>query len=75
MALLALWNPNIQFLKTDGTINAGGKLVVTDHNDAESIPANYSDADGTTLNASPIVLDALGRATCYIDDGSTYDLT
>lgn len=74
MALKALWNPNIQFLKTDGTINAGGKLVVTDHNDAESIPANYSDADGTTLNASPIVLDALGRATCYIDDGSTYDL-
>lgn len=74
MALLALWNPNIQFLKTDGTINAGGKLVVTDHNDAESIPANYSDADGTTLNSSPIVLDALGRATCYIDDRSTYDL-
>ena len=74
MALLALWNPNIQFLKTDGTINAGGKIVVTDHNDAESVPANYSDADGTTLNASPIVLDALGRATCYIDDGSTYDL-
>ena len=74
MALLALWNPNIQFLKTDGTINAGGKIIVTDHNDAESIPANYSDADGTTLNASPIVLDALGRATCYIDDGSTYDL-
>lgn len=74
MALLALWNPNIQFLKTDGTINAGGKIVVTDHNDAESIPANYSDADGTTLNSSPIVLDALGRATCYIDDGSTYDL-
>lgn len=74
MALSALWNPNIQFLKTDGTINAGGKLVVTDHNDAESIPANYSDADGTTLNSSPIVLDALGRATCYIDDGSTYDL-
>ena len=74
MALFALWNPNIQFLKTDGTINAGGKLVVTYHNDAESVPANYSDADGTTLNASPIVLDALGRATCYIDDGSTYDL-
>ena len=74
MALLALWNPNIQFLRTDGTINAGGKIIVTDHNDAESIPANYSDADGTTLNASPIVLDALGRATCYIDDGSTYDL-
>ena len=74
MALLALWNPNIQFLKTDGTINAGGKLVVTDHNDAESIPANYSDADGTTLNSSPIVLDALGRATCYINDASTYDL-
>ena len=74
MALFALWNPNIQFLKTDGTINAGGKLVVTDHNDAESIPANYSDADGTTLNSSPIVLDALGRATCYIDDRSTYDL-
>ena len=74
MALLALWNPNIQFLKTDGTINAGGKILVTDHNDAESIPANYSDADGTTLNSSPIVLDALGRATCYIDDGSTYDL-
>lgn len=74
MALSALWNPNLQFLKTDGTINAGGKLVVTDHNDADSIPANYSDADGTTLNSSPIVLDALGRATCYIDDGSTYDL-
>lgn len=74
MALLALWNPNIQFLKTDGTINAGGKIIVTDHNDAESIPANYSDADGTTLNSSPIVLDSLGRATCYIDDGSTYDL-
>ena len=74
MALLALWNPNIQFLKTDGTINAGGKILVTYHNDAESIPANYSDADGTTLNSSPIVLDALGRATCYIDDGSTYDL-
>ena len=74
MALLALWNPNIQFLKTDGTINAGGKIIVTYHNDAESIPANYSDADGTTLNSSPIVLDALGRATCYIDDGSTYDL-
>lgn len=74
MALLALWNPNIQFLKTDGKINAGGKIIVTDHNDAESIPANYSDADGTTLNSSPIVLDALGRATCYIDDGSTYDL-
>lgn len=74
MALLALWNPNIQFLKTDGTINAGGKIIVTDHNDAESIPANYSDADGTTLNSSPIVLDALGRATCYIDDASTYDL-
>ena len=74
MGLLALWNPNIQFLKTDGTINAGGKILVTYHNDAESIPANYSDADGTTLNSSPIVLDALGRATCYIDDGSTYDL-
>ena len=74
MALLALWNPNIQFLKTDGTINASGKIIVTDHNDAESIPANYSDADGTTLNSSPIVLDALGRATCYIDDASTYDL-
>lgn len=74
MALLALWNPNIQFLKTDGTINAGGKLVVTDHNDAESVPANYSDADGTTLNTSPIILDALGRATCYIDGRSTYDL-
>lgn len=74
MALFALWNPNIQFLKTDGTINAGGKILVTYHNDAESIPANYSDADGTTLNSSPIVLDALGRATCYIDDGSTYDL-
>ena len=74
MALLALWNPNIQFLKTDGTINAGGKILVTYHNDADSIPANYSDADGTTLNSSPIVLDALGRATCYIDDGSTYDL-
>ena len=74
MALLALWNPNIQFLKTDGTINAGGKILVTYHNDAESIPANYSDADGTTLNSSPIILDALGRATCYIDDGSTYDI-
>ena len=74
MGLLALWNPNIQFLKTDGTINAGGKILVTYHNDAESIPANYSDADGTTLNSSPIVLDALGRATCYIDDGSNYDL-
>lgn len=74
MALLALWNPNIQFLKTDGSINAGGKIIVTDHNDAESIPANYSDADGTTLNSSPIVLDALGRATCYIDNVSTYDL-
>lgn len=74
MALSALWNPNIQFLKTDGSINAGGKIIVTDHNDAESIPANYSDADGTTLNSSPIVLDALGRATCYIDDGSTYDI-
>ena len=74
MALLALWNPNIQFLKTDGMINAGGKIIVTDHNDAESIPANYSDADGTTLNSSPIILDALGRATCYIDDGSTYDI-
>lgn len=74
MALKALWNPNIQFLKTDGTINAGGKLKVTDHNDADSIPANYSDSNGTTLNPSPIVLDALGRATCYIDDASTYDL-
>ena len=74
MALKALWNLNIQFLKTDGTINAGGKIIVTDHNDAESIPANYSDADGTTLNSSPIVLDALGRAICYIDDASTYDL-
>lgn len=74
MALSALWDPNIQFLKTDGTINAGGKILVTDHNDAESIPANYSDADGTTLNSSPIVLDALGRATCYIDDANSYDI-
>lgn len=53
-------------LKSDGTINAGGKLNF--YTVGTSTRKNtYSDVDLTTANANPVVLDSAARATVFLD--------
>lgn len=65
--------PVIKFraLDADGNPLAGGKLY--SYEGGTSTPrATYADQGLTTPNANPVVLDARGEATIFVDDGLLY---
>lgn len=53
-------------MKNDGTPNAGGLVYLWEPGTSTPL-TTYSDADLTTPNAHPVVLDAAGRAAIYFD--------
>jgi hypothetical protein len=64
LALMPL--PKVQFFDNNGNPLAGGKICT--YVSGSSTPKfTYSDADGTTENTNPVILDAYGRATIYLD--------
>jgi hypothetical protein len=60
----------VQFFDDNGNPLSGGKLYTYDAG-GTTPKATYTDAAGTTPNANPVVLDAAGRATVFLD-GTTY---
>jgi len=60
----------VQFFDDNGNPLSGGRLYTYDAG-GTTPKATYSDAAGTVLNANPVVLDAAGRATVFLD-GTTY---
>lgn len=61
-----------QFFDNAGNPAAGFKLYTYAAN-TTTPQATYSNKGGTVANTNPIVLDAQGRATIYIDESLTYD--
>lgn len=69
VAFLSTFEP---MLKSDGTVNAGGKLNF--YKVGTSTRKNtYSDVDLTIANANPVILDSAGRAVVFLD--GDYKLT
>ena len=60
----------VQFFDNNGNPLSGGRLYTYDAG-GTTPKATYSDAAGATANANPVVLDAAGRATVFLD-GTTY---
>lgn len=60
----------VQFFDDNGNPLSGGRLYTYDAG-GTTPKATYSDAAGSVLNANPVVLDAAGRATVFLD-GTTY---
>jgi hypothetical protein len=60
----------VQFFDDNGNPLSGGKLYTYDAG-GTTPKATYTDAAGSTANANPVVLDAAGRATVFLD-GTTY---
>ena len=60
----------VQFFDDNGNPLSGGRLYTYDAG-GTTPKATYSDAAGATANANPVVLDAAGRATVFLD-GTTY---
>jgi len=60
----------VQFFDDNGNPLSGGKLYTYDAG-GTTPKATYTDAAGLTANANPVVLDAAGRATVFLD-GTTY---
>ena len=61
--------PQIQFLDNDGNPLSGGKLYTYVAGSTTNL-ATYSDAALSSANANPVVLDAGGRATVYLQPKS-----
>lgn len=62
-----------QFFLADGSTPAAGGLLYTYAANSTTPQATYTNRAGTVANANPIVLDAAGRATIYLDPALTYD--
>jgi hypothetical protein len=60
----------VQFFDDNGNPLSGGRLYTYDAG-GTTPKATYTDAAGSTANANPVVLDAAGRATVFLD-GATY---
>jgi hypothetical protein len=60
----------VQFFDDNGNPLSGGRLYTYDAG-GTTPKATYTDAAGLTANANPVVLDAAGRATVFLD-GTTY---
>lgn len=60
----------VQFFDDNGNPLSGGRLYTYDAG-GTTPKATYRDAAGATANANPVVLDAAGRATVFLD-GTTY---
>jgi len=60
----------VQFFDDNGNPLSGGRLYTYDAG-GTTPKATYTDAAGSTANANPVVLDAAGRATVFLD-GTTY---
>jgi hypothetical protein len=60
----------VQFFDDNGNPLSGGKLYTYDAG-GTTPKATYTDAAGSTANANPVILDAAGRATVFLD-GTTY---
>lgn len=73
MALLVLWAPALQPLDDVGSIVPGGKLTFYTAG-SEDLKDTYADAEGDTENSNPVVLDAAGRSTVFLDDDGPYDV-
>jgi len=61
--------PQIQFLDNDGNPLSGGKLYTYVAGSTTNL-ATYSDSALSSANANPVVLDAGGRATVYLQPKS-----
>ena len=57
--------PRIQFLDADGDPLSGGKLYTYAAGTTNNL-ATYSDSALSSANANPVVLDAGGRATVFL---------
>lgn len=61
MSAFRLLNQAPQYLLSDGSVNAGGKLW-TYENDLTTPKTTWSDEAMTTPNSNPVILDASGRS-------------
>jgi len=58
-----------QYFNNDGTVAAACKLFTYEAGTTTKL-ATYSDADGSSENTNPIVLDSAGRATIFLKNQS-----
>lgn len=66
-------NPIIQFFDNNGDPLSGGKLYT--YSAGTTTPkATYTDSTGTTPLSNPIILDAYGRASIWVDGAYKYSL-
>ncbi|MBL7545624.1 MAG: hypothetical protein JNL11_17525 [Bdellovibrionaceae bacterium] len=70
MAILLSPSPKQQFFDDNGDPLVGGKLTTYAAGTLNPI-VTYADKDGTE-NPNPVILDAGGRATIYLQDGFSY---
>lgn len=72
--MTALLSPNAkQQFFTNGSTVAAGYLLYTYRANTTDFAATYTNRAGTVANTNPIVLDARGEATIYLDPTVVYD--
>jgi len=59
--------PKLQFFDANGNPLVGGKLYTYLAGTTTATPT-YQDKDGTTVNPNPVILDARGEASVWIDE-------
>lgn len=74
MTTTMLINPKVQFFDSSGAPLDGGK-VYTYAPGTTTPKASYTDSTGGTANANPVVLDARGEASIWLDGSYKIKLT
>src|SRR5574337_1668538 len=67
MALSLMPNPKVRFFNAAGTAPLAGGLIYTYEPGTTTPKATYTDSTGGTANANPVVLDANGEASVWLD--------
>ena len=74
MAIVLSTPPYSAFYDDNGNPLSGGKVYT--YLAGTSTPrATYTDQSGSTPNANPVILDAAGRASIWLDDSAAYKFT
>ena len=73
MTLQALWPLTTQFQNKNGSNLVGGKVYIY-YQGRTALATTYHDAEGTVVNANPVLLDNNGRATAFVNTKYSYTI-
>ena len=73
MSLSALWPVTQQFQAKNGSNLVSGKVYIY-YQGRTALATTYHDAEGTVVNANPVLLDNNGRATVFADTIYSYTI-